>query len=87
MLIQVEGLETAGQWDTQSCEMVVAKSFRNNNVVGSVYGLAYTSTNPLATFNAVWNVTLNRVQITCTPTSLTNGVTTRVCVTEMVTSD
>jgi len=87
LLIQVEGLETAGQWDTQSCEMVVAKSFRNNNVVGSVYGLAYTSTNPLATFNAVWNVTLNRVQITCTPTSLTYGVTTRVCVTEMVTSD
>lgn len=87
LLIQVEGLEGGLSWDTQSCEMVVAKSFRNNNVVGTVYGLAYTSTNPLATFNAVWNASLFRVQITCTPTSLTYGVATRVCVTEIVTSD
>jgi hypothetical protein len=87
LLIQVEGIEVLGQqWDTQSCEMVVARGLRNNNVVGSVYGLAYTSASPLATFNAIWNISTSRIEITCTPTSLTFGVEARVTVTEMITS-
>jgi hypothetical protein len=87
LLIQVEGAEVLGQqWDTQSCEMVVARGLRNNTVVGSVYGLAYTSTNPLATFNAIWNNATSRIEITCTPASLTLGVEARVTVTEMITS-
>lgn len=87
LLIQVEGAEVLGQqWDTQSCEMVVARGLRNNNVVGSVYGLAYTSTNPLATFNAIWNNATSKIEITCTPASLTLGVEARVSVIEMITS-
>ena len=66
--------------------MVVARGLRNNTVVGSVYGLAYTSTNPLATFNAIWNNATSRIEITCTPASLTLGVEARVTVTEMITS-
>lgn len=87
LLLQVEGVETLGQqWDTQSCEMVVARGLRNSTVVGSVYGLAYTSVAPLATFNAVWNVTTSLIEITCTPTSLTYGVEARVHVIELTTS-
>ena len=88
LLLQVEGLEGSNsQWDTQSCEMVIAKSFRNNTVVGSVYGLVYTSVSPLATFNAIWNIAAARIEVTCTPTSLTNGVDVKVYAIEMTTSD
>jgi hypothetical protein len=86
LLLQVEGPETLGaQWDTQSCEMVVARGLRNSTVVGSVYGLAYTSVAPLATFNAIWNIATSRIEITCTPSS-TFDVEARVQVIEMTTS-
>jgi hypothetical protein len=85
LIIQVEGQETTST-DTQACEMLVARSFRNNSVIGSVYGLTYTSNSPLATFNAAYNATTNQIDITCTPTSLTNPVFVRVAVTQM-TSD
>lgn len=88
LLFKVEGVEVEGQqWDTQTCEMTVAKSFRNNSVVGSVYGLVYTSANPLATFTARWNATSNRVEILCRPSSTTFGVEVRSFVTEITTSD
>jgi hypothetical protein len=88
LLLKVEGVEVEGQsWDTQTCEMTVAKSYRNDLVVGSVYGLVYTSTNPLATFTARWNATSNRVEILCRPTSTTFGVEVRSFVTEITTSD
>lgn len=88
LLLKVEGMEIEGQmgWDTQSCEMMVAKSFRNDTVAGSVYGLVYTSANPLATFTTRWNVTSNRVEVLCRPTSSTFGVEVRSFVTEMSTS-
>jgi hypothetical protein len=88
LLFKVEGVETEGQsWDTQTCEMTVAKSYRSDLVVGSVYGLVYTSTNPLATFTARWNSSLSRVEILCRPTSTTFGVEVRSFVTEITTSD
>lgn len=86
ILFKVEGTETTG-WDTQSCEMMVAKSFRNDLVVGSVYGLVYTSTNPLASFTTRWNASTSRVEILCRPTSITNNVSVRSFVTEITTSD
>jgi hypothetical protein len=88
-LLKVEGfeLDNLTGWETQSCEMMVAKSFRNNNVVGTVYGLVYTSESPLATFNARWNSSTNRVEITCRPTSSTYEVYVRSFVTEITTSD
>lgn len=88
LLLKVEGVEVEGQlWDTQTCEMTVAKSYRNDLVVGSVYGLVYTSANPLATFSARWNATSNRVEILCRPTSTTFGVEVRSFVTEITSSD
>lgn len=88
LLLKVEGSEDgAGPWDTQSCEMMVAKSFYNDKVAASVYGLVYTSTNALATFTARWNSAISRVEITCRPTSLTYNVVVRSFATEISTSD
>jgi hypothetical protein len=88
LLLQVEGQEgVTGDADTQSCEMIVAKGFRGPTVAASVYGIVYTSVEPLATFTADWNPTLLRVEVTCQPTSLTNNVNVKAVVTEITTSD
>jgi hypothetical protein len=87
LLLQVEGIVTTGDADTQSCEMIIAKGFRGPTVAASVYGIVYTSVAPLATFTADWNPTLLRVEVTCQPTSLLNNVNVRAVVTEITTSD
>jgi hypothetical protein len=89
LLLKVEGNEVQGQngWDTQSCEMMIAKSYNGDKVAGSVYGLVYTSNNPLATFTTRWNSSTNRVEVLCRPTSTTEYVDVRSFVTEITTSD
>jgi hypothetical protein len=87
LLLQVEGTVTTGDADTQSCEMIVAKGFRGPTVVASVYGIVYTSVEPLATFTADWNPTLLRVEVMCQPTSLTNSIAVKAFATEITTSD
>lgn len=88
LLIQAEGNETQGQqWDTQSSEMIVAKSWRNDTVVASVYGVVHTSVDPLATYSARWNATSSRVEVLCRPTSATFNLQVRTFATEMITSD
>lgn len=84
LLLCIEGIED-GQTieDTQSCEMVVAKSTRSNTVSGTAYGLVYTSANPLATVSARWNPTISLIEITCRPTSTTNSVSVHSSVTEL----
>jgi hypothetical protein len=87
LLLKVEGVVTGNDLDTQSCEMIIAKSFRGPTVVSSVYGIVYTSVAPLATFTADWNAVSSRVDVTCRPTSLTNNVTIKAFATEITTSD
>jgi len=89
LLLKVEGNEDPAQqgWDTQSCEMMIAKSYRSDAIAGSVYGLVYTSTNPLATFTTRWNSAINRVEVLCRPSSTTENVVVRSFVTEMTSSD
>jgi len=89
LLLKVEGHETnpSEPFDTQSTEMIIAKSFRSNTVVASVYGVVHTSVAPLATFTAQWNPSINRVEVLCRPTSLTYGVEVRTFATEIATSD
>lgn len=70
-LFHVEGVETV-DLESQSCEMMVA--VMSPRVAGSVYGLAYTSSAPLATFTARWNSVSQLVEITCRPTSTTETV-------------
>jgi hypothetical protein len=87
LLLQVEGAQGSGQTHTHSCEMVVAKGFNGPTVAASVYGLVYTSAEPLATFTANWNPTLLRIEVTCRPTSLLTSVDVKAFATEITTSD
>jgi hypothetical protein len=87
LLIQVEGDEGANtDWDTQSCEMIIAKSLRANDIAATVYGVVHTSVAPLATFTADWNALTSRVEVVCTTPSA-NSVTVRIFATEISTSD
>ena len=88
LLLKVEGVVTVpDDADTQSCEMIVAKGFRGHTVEASVYGIVYTSAEPLATFTAEWNAVSSRVEVLCRPTSLTNSVDVKSFATEITTSD
>jgi len=87
LLIQVEGFEGEAEvFDTQSCEMIIAKSFRGDDIASTVYGIVHTSAEPLATFTAEWNATTSRVEVLCTTPSA-NGVNVRMFATEITTSD
>lgn len=87
LLIQVEGVEGLGSiMDTQACEMIIAKSFRADDIASSVYGVVHTSVSPLATFTAEWNALANRVEVICTTPSA-NNVNVKTFATEISTSD
>jgi len=87
LLIQVEGNEGAPEgWDTQACEMIIAKSFRTDDVAATVYAVVHTSTAPLATFTAQWNALTSRVEVLCATPSA-NSVYVRTFATEITTSD
>lgn len=88
LLVQVEGIEGGqGPWETQSCEIIVSRSFVNNKVAGSVYGLVYTSNAALATFTARWNNTTSRVEVVCRPESTISNVVAHAFATEISTAD
>ena len=87
LLIQVEGeVGAAAGWDTQACEMIIAKSFRDNDVAATVYGIVHTSVAPLATFSAEWNALTSRVEVLCATPSA-NSVYVRTFATEIYTAD
>mgnify|MGYP003353127420 CR=1 FL=1 len=69
--------------------MIVARGLRNSTVVGSVYGLTYTSTNPLATFSVQRNLTTNLIEVVSTPSVTASGTSMYYSVssTEMTTWD
>jgi hypothetical protein len=85
LFIQVEGSAPGDPYDTQACEMTIAKSFRANDIAATVYGIVHTSVAPLATFTAQWNATSNRVEVVCTTTAI--AVYVRTFATEITTSD
>jgi hypothetical protein len=87
LLIQVEGnVGAAVDWDTQACEMIIAKSFRANDIAATVYAVVHTSVAPLATFTAEWNALTSRVDVVCTPASA-NSVYVKTFATEITTAD
>ena len=89
LLIKVEGHEVDNftQWETQSTEMIIAKSYNGDKVAATAYGVVHTSVDPLATFTARWNPTISRVEVLCRPTSLLYPVEVRTFATEIFTSD
>jgi hypothetical protein len=87
LLIQVEGnVAPAVDWDTQSCEMIIAKSWRGPTVAATVYAVVHTSVAPLATFTAEWNALTSRVEVLCATPSA-NSVYVRTFATEITTAD
>jgi hypothetical protein len=87
LLIQVEGNEGASvDWDTQACEMIIAKSWRADDIAATVYGIVHTSAAPLATFTAEWNALTSRVEVLCATPSA-NTVYVRTFATEITTAD
>jgi hypothetical protein len=85
LLIQVEGSVPGQPYDTQACEMIIAKSFRADDIAATVYGIVHTSVAPLATFTALWNGLTNRVEVLCATTAI--AVSVRIFATEITTSD
>ncbi len=59
--------------DVHSAEIVAVKNLRTGLGEASVYGVTYTSVNPLVTFDA--QVTGNMLEVTAQPTSMVNNVT------------
>lgn len=85
LLIQVEGSAPGDPYDTQACEMIIAKSYRADAIAASVYGVVHTSVAPLATFTADWNALTSRVEVLCATTAI--AVNVRIFATEITTSD
>ncbi len=88
----IEGVEdgdTTGN-HSQACDMMIVR--RNSTggvstVDSVVYGVIYTSAAPLATLDAQWNGTSNRIEITATPASSTNNVFVKIYATEVARGD
>lgn len=59
--------------DTHSAEVLAVKNLRTGLGEASVYGIVYTSVNPLVTFDA--QITGDVLEIVATPTSGVNSVT------------
>lgn len=75
LVVQVQGYETGvvDFEDIQTCEIIAVKNSRLDTGDASVFGITYTSVNPLATFDAI--LVDDVLEVTVTPVSLTNGVT------------
>lgn len=95
LTIQVEGNVTGDNtgWHVQTCEATIASRGYANGVNGygdpemSVYGIIYTSTNPLATFEVQRNVNTRLVEVVATGTDLNNNIMVSVHSVEIGTTD
>jgi len=66
--------------------MIIAKSWRADDIAATVYGIVHTSVAPLATFSAEWNALTSRVEVLCATPSA-NSVYVRTFATEITTAD
>lgn len=89
LFVMVEGFTDGGggSWDTQACDIIAVKGYNDNVVHITAYGITYTGASAIATFDGQWNLTSNRIEITCTPVSITNDVTVSVHAIEMSSND
>ena len=80
-------------WHSQVCEAIIAsRGYANGTGVGepvmTVYGVTYTSTQPLATFTVQRNVTTKKIEIVAARTAATtDGLYFKIHSVEMGTSD
>ena len=74
-------------WHTQACDIIAVRGYNNNTVFVTTYGVTYTSTAAFATFDAQWNATSNRIEITCRPVSTNNNVVVSIHAIEITSQD
>ncbi len=66
-------------YHSQACEILVTRNTATPpSVVCTVYGLIYTSVSALCTFNAQWNATTSKIEITATNLSSTDTLWTHI---------
>jgi len=92
--VQADGVDVGNvfTYHSQICEiLVVRKRIYDANIDSTsyaveamVYGVIHTSTNQLATFDAHWNPTTNKIEITMTRDPSYIGVNARVIAIESV---
>lgn len=89
LFVMVEGNPDGGSgpWQTQACDIIAVRGYVDNIVHVTTYGITYSSATAFATFDGQWNAISNRIEITCRPVSLINGVTASVHVIEMTSND
>jgi hypothetical protein len=89
LFVMVEGPDglNGATWETQACDIIAVKGYVDNIVSVSAYGVTYSSTATLATFDGQWNALTNRIEITCQPTSLTDSVVASVQAIELTSND
>jgi hypothetical protein len=85
----VEGLTDGGDpnFDTQACDIIAVKGYNNDIVHVTTYGVTYTGATAIATFDGRWNATTSKIEITCSPVSVTNLVYVSVHAIEMISVD
>ncbi len=86
LFILAEGLEDGGgiNFETQANDIIAAKGYNTNDVAITAFGITYSGLAALANFDGRWNSTTNRIEIVCTPVSLTNPVTVSVHTLELM---
>jgi hypothetical protein len=85
LFVLAEGLEEGGapDWETQACDIIAVKGYNIDDVNVSVFGVTYSGLGSLATFDGQWNLSTNRIEITCTPVSTIDPVEVSVFATEL----
>jgi hypothetical protein len=89
LFVMVEGFTDGGgvSWDTQACDVIAVKGYNDNIVHVTTYGVTYSGSAAIATFDGQWNATTSKIEITCRPVSVTNDVTVSVHAIEMTSND
>lgn len=89
LFVMVEGLTDGGgvNWDTQACDIIAVKGYNDNIIHVTAYGVTYSGSAAIATFDGQWNATTSRIEITCSPVSATNSVVASVQAFEMTSND
>lgn len=89
LFVMVEGYTDggSGSWDTQACDIIAVKGYNDNIIHVTAYGVTYSGASAIATFDGQWNATLNRIEITCSPISVTNNVVVSVHAIELRSND
>lgn len=86
LFVLVEGLEDGGglDFETQATDIIAVKGYNSNDVAITAFGITYSGLAALASFDGRWNSTSNRIEIVCTPVSLTKSVKVSVHTLELM---